>query len=60
MQKKGYNSINLKRRVLWRNNLIERYMKKLGFENIGQLVICILVIGGMIGFVVCGIMVNII
>ena len=38
----------------------ERYMKKLGFENIGQLVICILVIGGMIGFVVCGIMVNII
>jgi len=35
-------------------------MKKLGFENIGQLVICILVIGGMIGFIVCGIIVSVI
>jgi hypothetical protein len=35
-------------------------MKKLGFENIKQLVICILIVGGMIGFVVCGIIVNVI
>ena len=35
-------------------------MKKLGFENVGQVVICTLVIGSMIGFVVYGIIVNII
>ena len=35
-------------------------MRKLGFENIGQVVICTLVIGGMIGFVIYGLMVNVI
>jgi hypothetical protein len=35
-------------------------MRKLGFENIGQVVICTLVFGGMIGFVVYGLMVNVI
>jgi hypothetical protein len=35
-------------------------MTKLGFENVGQVVICTLVIGSMIGFVVYGIIVNII
>ena len=29
-------------------------MKKLGFENTKQVVISVLVIGGMIGFVICG------
>ena len=35
-------------------------MRKLGFENIGQVVICALVFGGMIGFVVYGLMENVI
>jgi len=35
-------------------------MKKLGFENAKQVVISILVIGGMISFVVYGIITNII
>jgi hypothetical protein len=39
----------------------ERYMKNLEIlKNPKQLIIAILVLGGMIGFVVCGIMVNII
>jgi hypothetical protein len=35
-------------------------MRKLGFENIGQVVICTLVISSMIGFVMYGIIVNVI
>jgi hypothetical protein len=35
-------------------------MKKLGFENIGQVGIGVLVIGGMIEFVIYGLMVNVI
>jgi predicted branched-subunit amino acid permease len=35
-------------------------MRKLGFENMKQVVICTLVFGGMIGFVVYGLMVNVI
>ena len=34
-------------------------MKKLGFENMGQVVIVTLVFGSMIGFVVYGIIVNV-
>jgi hypothetical protein len=35
-------------------------MRKLGFENIGQVGIGALVIGGMIGFVIYGLIVNVI
>jgi hypothetical protein len=35
-------------------------MKKLGFENITQVVISVLVFGGMIGFVAYGIVTNVI
>jgi hypothetical protein len=34
-------------------------MKKLGFENMGQVVIATLVFGSMISFVVYGIIVNV-
>ena len=34
-------------------------MKKLGFENIKQVVISTLVIGGMIGFVIYGLIENV-
>ena len=37
-----------------------RYMKKLGFENMGQVIIASLVIGGIISFIMYGIIVNII
>ena len=35
-------------------------MKKLGFENITQVVISVLVFGGMIGFVAYGLVTNVI
>lgn len=37
-----------------------RQLNKLGFENMRQVVICTLVISSMIGFVMYGIIVNVI